>query len=179
MPQYGYIRDKMDVNVLILYLTARMAAPVDFPTLTDLSMCDEGVNYFLFAQAVSELVESEHLVQKDEQYSITEKGRKNGAAWEESLPPSIRRKCDRNLVSLNIRLRREAQIRAEISPRSNSKGFTVRFILDDNDGNLMTTELYSPTEEQAAKMAETFRKFPDRVYRAIIDSLQDPTDINN
>lgn len=47
MPQFGFIRDKLDVKVLVLYLAARVAAPIDFATLTDLCMCDEGVDYFM------------------------------------------------------------------------------------------------------------------------------------
>lgn len=170
MPQYGYIRDKLDVKVLILYLTARVTAPIDFPTLTDLCMCDVGVDYFMFAQAVSELVESEHLQLEDEFYTITDKGRKNGSVWEESLPFSVRQKCDRNLAQLNAKLRQAAQIRAEVLPRENG-GFTVRLILDDNQGNLMTLELYSPTQEQADRQSASFYSEPERVYRAILSSL--------
>lgn len=173
MPRYGYIRDKLDVKVLVLYLTSRTAAPIDFPALTDLSMCDDGVDYFMFAQAVSELVESGHLLLENDRYSVTEKGRKNGSVCEESLPLSVRQKCDRNLAALNARLRREAQIRTEILPRAETGGFTVRLILDDNDGNLMTAELYSPTEEQANMMSNSFRNCPELIYRALVSALQD------
>lgn len=170
MPQFGFIRDKLDVKVLVLYLTARVAAPIDFATLTDLCMCDEGVDYFMFSQAVSELVESEHLQVEKDSYTITDKGRKNGSVWEESLPFSVRQKCNRNLARLNARLRQEAQIRAEVLPREGG-GFTVRMILDDNQGNLMTLELYAPTEEQAYRQSASFRSEPERVYRAILSSL--------
>lgn len=172
MPQYGFIRDKLDVKVLALYLMARAAAPIDFATLTDLCMCDEGVDYFVFAQAVSELVESEHLQLEDDLYAITDKGRKNGSVWEESLPFSVRQKCDRNLARLNAKLRQAAQIRAEVLSRD-SGGFVVRMILDDNQGNLMTLELYSPTQEQADRLSVSFRSEPERVYRAILSSLQE------
>lgn len=171
MPRYGFIHDKLDIKFLVLYLLARTQAPIDFVTLTDLSLCDEGVDYFLFTQAVSELVESEHLLLEDGLYSITEKGRKNGSVWEESLPFSVRQKCDRSLVRLNARLRQEAQIRAEVLPRPGNSGFTVRLILDDNQDNLMTLELYSPTQEQADLMAAAFRSSPDRIYRTLLSSL--------
>ncbi len=71
MPRYGFIHDKLDIKFLVLYLLSRTQAPIDFVTLTDLAMCDEGVDYFLFTQAVSELVESEHLLVEGERYSIT------------------------------------------------------------------------------------------------------------
>lgn len=171
MARLGFIRDKLDIKYLVLYLTARIEAPVDFATLTDLTMCDEGVDYFMFAQAVSELVQSEHLSLEQERYSITEKGRKNGAICEDGLPYSVRQKCDRNLVKLNTRLRQEAQIRAEITPRTDGAGFTVKLILDDSQDNLLTLELYSPTQEQAERMAQTFRSSPDQIYRTILNTL--------
>ena len=173
MSRYGYIRDKLDVKVLVLYLTSRTAAPIDFPALTDLSMCDEGVDYFMFSEAVSDLVESGHLLFEGDRYSITEKGRKICSICEEDLPLSIRQKCDRNLAVLNVRLRQEAQIRTEIIPRVESSGYTVRLILDDNVGNLMTVELYSPSEEQANKLANSFRNYPERIYRSLVSALHD------
>lgn len=179
MPRYGYIRDKLDVKVLVLYLTSRTAAPIDFPALTDLSMCDEGVDYFMFSEAVSDLIESGHLLLEDERYSITEKGRKICSICEEDLPLSIRQKCDRNLSALNARLRQEAQIRTEIIPRVENGGFTVRLILDDNEGNLMTAELYSPTEEQAGRLANSFRNCPERIYRSLVSALNDASEMND
>ena len=170
MTRYGFIHDKLDIKFLVLYLMARVASPIDFSTLTDLALCDEGVDYFLFSQAVSELVESEHLSLDKDLYAITEKGRKNGSVCEESLPYSVRQKCDRTLAKLNARLRQDAQIRSEITPRENG-GFTVRLILDDSQDNLMTLALYAPTQEQAEKMAETYRAAPDMIYRAVLSSF--------
>lgn len=174
MARYGFIHDKLDIKFLVLYLLARTEGPIDFASLTDLTMCDEGVDYFLFTQAVSEMVESEHLEIENELYSITEKGRKNGAVCEESIPYSVRRKCDQNLAQLNARLRQEAQVRTEVIPRKNG-GLTVRLILDDNQDNLMTVDLYAPTEDQADKLAAAFRAAPERVYRAVLDVLSDYT----
>lgn len=172
MARFGFIHDILDIKLLILYIMARTEAPIDFTALTDLTMCDEGVDYFLFTQAVSELLQSEHLMLDGDLYTITEKGRKNGAICESSLPFSVRQKCDRNLSQLNAKLRQEAQIRAEIISRE-SGDYTVRLILDDNDGNLMTLELYSPTLEQAQSKANVYRANPEKLYRAILNCLQE------
>ncbi len=171
MARYGFIHDKLDIKFLVLYLMARTESPIDFTTLTDLSLCDEGVDYFLFSQAVSELVASEHLALENDLYSITEKGRKNGSVCEESLPYSVRQRCDKNLSALNMKLRQENQIRSEVSPREKG-GFTVRLTLADNQDNLMNLELYSPTQEQAQQQAANFREHPDQIYRAVLSALQ-------
>ena len=57
----GFIHDKLDIKFLILYLMARVVGPVDFTTLADLTFCDDGVEYFDFAESVAELVSTGHL----------------------------------------------------------------------------------------------------------------------
>lgn len=171
MPRYGFIHDKLEIKFLILYLMARVATPVDFPTLTDLTMCDDGVDYFEFAEAVAELVESGHLTLEDDRYAITDKGRENGAACESSLPYSVKSKCSRRLVKLNAELRRDAQVRAQILPRGEDGTCTLRLSLDDGAGNLLTVELLSPSEDQAERLAEGFRSRPEQVYNGILDVL--------
>ena len=43
MAKAGFIHDKLDIKFLVLYLMARVASPVDFSTLADLTFCDDGV----------------------------------------------------------------------------------------------------------------------------------------
>ncbi len=171
MARYGFIHDKLEIKFLVLYIMSRAAAPLDFSTLTDLTLTDEGVDYFDFAEAVAELVESGHLELNDGRYAITEKGRKNGTVCESSLPYSVKSKCSRRLVKLNAELRRDAQVRAQILPRGEDGTCTLRLSLDDGAGNLLTVELLSPSENQAERLAEGFRSRPEQVYNGILDVL--------
>ena len=167
MAKAGFIHDKLDIKFLVLYLMARVASPVDFSTLADLTFCDDGVEYFDFAAALAEL--------KDDKYSITEKGRRNGKICESSLAYSVRRKCDRNLAKVNGVLRRDAQVRAEILPRDDG-AHTLRLILDDDKGNIMTLDLLTVSEEQAGRLAEKFRTHPERLYDSILQVLLETED---
>ena len=65
MARYGFIHDKLDMKLLILYFMCRVAAPVDFATVTGLTVCDDGIDYFDFAEALSELVDTGHLTLED------------------------------------------------------------------------------------------------------------------
>ena len=170
MARYGFIHDKLDIKFLVLYLTARLAGPVDFATLTELTMCDSGVDYFEFAEAVSELVGTGHLSLEDERYAITDKGRRDGAACESSLPYSVKRRCNVNLARVNGDLRRDAQVRAAAEARPEG-GFTARLSLDDDTGGLLSLELFCPTREQADRLCAAFRSRPERVYNDILESL--------
>ena len=108
MARYGFIHDKLDMKLLILYFMCRVAAPVDFATVTGLTVCDDGIDYFDFAEALSELVDTGHLTLEDGLYAITQKGRDNSAICESSLPYSVRLQVERNIIQYNQRLRRNA-----------------------------------------------------------------------
>lgn len=170
MARHGFIHDKLDIKFLVLYIMARVASPIDFHALTGLTMCDDGVDYFEFAEAVSELVETGHLTLENDLYAITEKGRANGAACESSLPYTVKQKCGANLTHLNGILRRNAQVRSGVEDRPEG-GSVVRMELDDDKGNLFTLELFCGNRDQARRMADGFQEEPERVYHDVITAL--------
>lgn len=170
MAQPGFIHDKLDIKLLILYIMSRVMAPIDLPTLTDLALCDSGVDYFLFAESISELIETGHLSLEEDHYSITEKGRSHSKITESSLPYSIRLKCGKALAALNSQLRRAAQVRAQVLPREDG-GFTLELSLDDNDGNLFTLDMLVATEEQGHHLGDSFLTAPEQIYNEILTVL--------
>ena len=170
MGQTGFIHDKLDIKFLVLYLMARVASPVDFATLADLTFCDDGVEYFDFAESVAELVDTGHLALEEDRYTITEKGRRNGKICESSLAYSVRRECDQTLARVNGVLRRDAQVRTETLPREDG-GVTLRLILDDDKGNIMTLDMLTVSQEQAGRLAERFRAQPEKLYHGILQVL--------
>ena len=166
----GFIHGKLDIKLLILYLTSRLAGPVDFPTLTDLTMCDDGVDYFQYAEAVSELVASGHLQQEDGMYAITDKGIRNISAGESSLSPVIRKRCDQRLVPLNNAIHHKAQVKATVSKTENS-GWQVTISLSDESAPLFSLDLWAPSAETAEQIAQRFREHPERIYNGILGVL--------
>lgn len=172
MARQGFIHDKLDTKFLILYIMARVAAPIDFPTLTDLTMIDEGVDYFEFAEAVPELVKTGHLLHLEELYSITELGRKNGADCESSLPYSVRVKCDEKLAKLNAGLRRKAQVQSRIEPQEHGN-YTLSLSLRDDTGVLLEIALLCPSREQAQQLSDQFQSRPERIYNGLLELLRE------
>jgi len=170
MTRIGYIQSDLDLKLLVLYIMDRAAAPITFNQLLELALCDAGVDYFSLTQAVSHLVETEHLTLVEERYAITEKGRRNCQICAETLPFSVRRRCDENLLAVNEQLRRDAQIRGELLPREDST-FTVRLALDDDAGNLFTLELLTPSEEQGKALIDRFKTGPELMYSKLTDLL--------
>ncbi|EJW93152.1 hypothetical protein EVA_18741, partial [gut metagenome] len=58
MSSLGFIHDKLEIKFLILYIAARVIEPVPFDTVLDLTMCDDGVDYFDFSECLTDLVKT-------------------------------------------------------------------------------------------------------------------------
>ena len=169
MTRMGYIQNDLDLKLLVLYIINRVVAPITFNQLLELALCDAGVDYFSLTQVVNHLVETEHLTAQDDRYEITEKGRHNCKICEETLPFSVRRRCDENLVAVNEQLQREAQIHGELIPRQDGT-FTVSLALDDDAGNLFRLELLIPSQEQGEALISRFKANPEQFYNTLVSN---------
>lgn len=167
----GFLHDKLDIKFLILYLSARLIEPVEIDVLTDLALCDEGVDYFSFSECLNELVESGH-IQKTAGglYSITPKGARNSEICESSLPYSVRRQADQSISVYNQKLKRKSQVRSSVRPRPNGT-YTVTLSLNDDVDNVMTLDLMVAQEDIAKQLAEHFSIHAEGVYNDILDAL--------
>lgn len=167
----GFIHDKLEIKFLILYLAARIVEPVPFDTLLELSMCDDGINYFNFSECLADLVRTNHLdLSQDGLYSITEKGMKNSQICESSLPYSVRLRCDKNVSICNRKLRRKNQVKASYAKRDNGT-FTVSLSLADDFGSVMECSLMVTREDMAKTLINRFLKNPEKVYGDVMGAL--------
>lgn len=169
---HGFIRGPLDTRLLILYILARTAFPIDEAQLLDLALCDEGVNYFQFTDALSSLKNTGHVVENEEgKLAITDKGRANGSICEDELAYSVRLRCDRSIAEENRKLRRSNQIRASLLEREDGPGVTVHMVMDDDTGNLLTLDMLAPDRKQGELLAAAFRQDAERVYNLLLTTL--------
>ncbi len=176
MARTGFIHDKMDVKFLVLYVLDRVEFPVDLAVLTDLCMCDNGVDYFDLVQAINDLKETGHLYQFDDgQYAITQQGRRDGRICEDNLAFSLRQKCDKNVAVLNQQLRLLHQTYTQVTPEKEG-GFTLRISLNDKQTNLLELNLHCPHQEQAWKIANAFQTNPYQAYHTMLGDLINPNE---
>ena len=95
----GFIQDKLEIKFLILYIAARVTEPLTPEDMQDLTMCDDGIDYFDYAECLNDLVKTEHLRLTEEgRYAITDKGMKNSQICESSLPLSVRQRSELQLM---------------------------------------------------------------------------------
>ena len=171
MASFGFITDKLEIKFLILYIASRLVGPVPFETLQDLSMCDGGVDYFDFAECLADLVRTEHLSKSEEGlYAATDKGRRNSAICESSLPYSVRMQVDQNIVGYNEQIKRAALVGARVDKRPEG-GCTVTLFLSDELDDLMELKLLVTREDMAKEMQKTFQAHAEEIYTKILAVL--------
>lgn len=164
----GFIQGKMEIKFLLLYILARAEGPMDLDTLTDVAMCDDGVSYFDFTTALAEIVGTEHVSKEEGRYTITAKGRKNGAAVEDELPYSVRVRCDQKMGQVNARFRREKRIHAVVEA-GDGGGWRVSLVLEGAERPVFRLELELPMKEDALRLAAAFRADPEAFCRRVRD----------
>lgn len=170
MGGFGFISDKLEIKFLILYIAARVAGPVPFEVLQELSMCDDGVDYFGFSECLADLVRTEHLTLEEGLYTITAKGRRNSAICESSLPYSVRLRAEQNLVRCNEQLKRRALVGASVQPREKG-GYAVTLSLSDELDELMKLELLVTREDMALELQRRFQEGAEALYSKILAAL--------
>jgi len=167
----GFIRDKLEIKFLILYIAARVSEPLPMAGMQELTMCDDGIDYFDFSECLNDLVKTEHLrLTDDECYCITPKGLRNSGICESSLPYSVRIRTDKNIAEYNKMLLRRNQVQSSVTPRENGS-YTVELLLRDDVDSVMSLQLMVATEEMAKDLAERFKKNPEQLYTGILGAL--------
>ena len=173
MERLGFIHEKLDIKILILFVLQRLPDQVDATTLADLVLIDDGIDYFNYAECLSDLVETGHVLREGEYYKITEKGIKNGSAIESSIPYSVRTKAERALSAVATSMRRNAMIHTEHAPVEEG-GCQVRLRMSDGISDVIRLELLVAGENQAIAMEQQFRTNAEGYYQRILALFDEP-----
>ncbi len=171
MEPHGFIRDKLDVKVLILVVTARLSYPVDQSTLYDLCLQDDAMSYFDFVQALPELLGTNHLSMDDQkQYTITEKGRDHEEVMADHIAISVRERAIAAVEAYNQKRHRNDFVHTAISSLENGE-FSIQMQLDYEQGKLMALELTAPSEKQARNLEKAFQNNAEDIYKSVLTQI--------
>lgn len=165
----GFIHEKLDIKILILYILRRLPGVVDPETLMELCQCDNGIGYFDYSDCLSELVETEHVTESEDGYQITEKGARNADTVESSLPYSVRSKAEKLLQPVAERMQRLNMLKAQ--HEMTDSGCMVDLQMSDGMGQVLSLRLLCAGDEQAKLIEKNFRRDAEGYYQRIVEML--------
>lgn len=167
--RFGFIHEKLDIKILILFILRRLPGTVSRETLQDLVQCDGGIGYFDFSDCLSELTANGLVLENEEGYAISEKGAYNGEQVESSLPYSVRKKAEKLLAPEAERLRRLAMLTAK--HEENNGECKVYLAMSDGKGEIISMNFLCSGEEQAKRIEKNFKHNAEAIYGSIIAML--------
>ena len=167
---YGFIHQKLDIKILILYILEQLPGPVDALLLSDLTLFDGGFNWFDYTDCLAELVTTEHLREEGGRYEITEKGRRNLAFAATSLPYSVRAKADRLVAPVAAVMRRQRQIET-VTDTAADGSVSVSLRLSDGVGEVLALRLGVPDAATGQAVEQRFRDQAEDICTAVIRIL--------
>lgn len=167
----GFINDKLDIKILILFVLRRLPAEIDSERLADLILIDGGVGYFDYKECLAELATTAQVEDEDGLIKITAKGSRNGEILESGLPYSVRVKAEKKLSPVAEEMRRSAMILANHELTENS--ITVYLAVSDGIGTIFDLKILAADEAQAEKMEKNFKRKAEEYYNRFITELSE------
>lgn len=165
------LTDSYAVKILICYFLKQIDRPVTPDQLTQIATEDGIINYFIFAEAVKELLEAGTLVLEqsggEEYYVLTNIAKLGAEDFKKMVPKALR---DRILVSglkFFARLKNENDVR--ISYTEQQRGWLVNVLCTEGGLTLMELKLYAPDREQAEVLGEKIMLNPADFYGKVLD----------
>lgn len=173
MSPQGFLHNKLDVKVLILFILARIDTPLDVDTIYEIAYQDDSLNYFTLAESLPELKDSGHLaVDAHGMYTITEKGRKHGSYVEDSLAVPVVEKVSAAISKKIDQLRRDSLVTTTVTQDENGY-WSANLQYQDDKMPLMQLSLMAPNEALGRAMAEHMKKHVTQVYKFCVDAAMD------
>ena len=171
MEERGFIRDMLDVKVLILFVEAKAKYPLTLQKIYELCYQDDRLSYFDVSIAVPQMVESGHLEQlPDGTYVVTQKGAEQEEVTRDSIAFPVMQRALAAVERFNAQTRRGEFVRSELVEQENGT-CTVRMLLDDDIGNLMKLELTAPSKTQGRSLQRAFEQQAEAIYNGIMKQL--------
>lgn len=186
MPSFGKkLTNKNDIKIFILYLLQNIHYPLDFPTINDIVVQNEYVNYFDFAECFAEILDMGHIVEECEEdphtgekrtlYRISSLGSAVVSQLQSGLLRSIRETSLKSAMKLLSFQKRGAEVRCTTTEREDGK-FAIECAITEMGKETLHINLVDDSAARIERMKENFEDHPDVIYKGIMALLAGEVD---
>ncbi|RPF47896.1 uncharacterized protein DUF4364 [Hydrogenoanaerobacterium saccharovorans] len=164
-----------EIKILVCYLLHNISQKLTLSQINEALLKKGLVNYFELADAMSELLESGHIIicatnEKDEEcYELTELGVRTAQEFSDTLPLTVREKALHSAQNLLARQKSAAENIVTVDKVKD--GYMVNLIISDIGSDLMNLSLFMPTENEADAVKRQFIRDPLLIYKGMLALL--------
>ncbi len=175
MARYGFHGDMPETKILVLYALCHVNTPVSMGHLAEIVMVDEGVDYFYYCQALSEMCDTAHVLTNEQDgqthYSISPRGYEVSGLMENQLSASLKMAVRQAAQMFTNRVEQDSFINTEAFTRGGLP--MVCCELTDGTDPILHIELMIAEQAQGATIAKNFRAKSEKIYNEVLKILLD------
>lgn len=173
------LTDFNDIKIFILYLMKNLHRPLDFTTVSEISVQDGFVNYFDFATCFAELIDSdsikESMIDGSPVYEITDNGILVVSELQSSIMNVIREKSLRSALRLLSFKERGSKISCDYKQVGEDK-YIMDCEITEKDELVMKISLGVESKQLLDMMLYNFDNKPEVVYKGLFAILTGEVD---
>ncbi len=161
-----------EIKILICYLLYNIKQPVSFDILNEALVGNGLINYFEFAEAVSELKANRNILEDENEknlFTASEKGGEAAISFEKAVPFSVRKKAMESLKDIIRRKRIAVENKKVITPVK--EGFVLTVNVPDTGTDFLELSIFLPSEKDCEIAARNFLENPEELYNTIVEKL--------
>ncbi len=170
MTDKGFIREKLDIKYLILFVLSSFDDSVTFDEVAESVLVDEAITFFDVTEAFFEVVDSGHAEKDGSTYRISRKGLEIIPILEPKIPASVKRKAQHAILNTARRKKRNSYITCKTETTPDGELITTLKINDDQ-GEIIGIDIMVLNRQQSAILESNFKMNAERIYNELITVL--------
>jgi len=162
--------DKKSVKIYVLYLMDNINYPLDYPTINDMIMQNEFVDYLDFAECFAEMLDDALILKIEfdgvEHYYVSDRGRTVARELSGDILPSILDDSLANALRMIDFNKRGIKCASSVEKCEDDR-YLFRCSMSERGREILDLRLVLDSPARAKRMKETFSGHPDVIYRGI------------
>lgn len=170
------LTDSYAVKILICYFLRQINRPITPEQLTEIATADGVINYFVYTEAMNQMLEAGTLtLEIDEEgithYVLSPIAKAGADDFKKIVPKSFRDRILASGLKFFAKLKNDQDVKCMVEKCD--RGFSVRCICTDGSLVLMDLKLFAPDEEQAHMLRDRIMLDPTAFYGKVLDFASD------